>query len=156
MNAPHAVATTSPKDTLNSREWTGRFIASPTSLPVSFVFDERPIVGIPEDWQPVSDRRRIDVDISETVFEGNDARTGLNVRVEFTEYRDFPVMEWVAWFTNKGDGTAPVIRDILAMNGEFKGASPVLYHLQWRLLQRDRIYTFRDPLARRRHGPFCL
>ena len=113
---------------MKSRVWAGRFISGPVGLPVSFVFDGRAIGGIPEDWQPVSNRRRIDANIIETVFEGNDARSGLNVRVECTEYQDYPVVEWVAWLTNKGYESTPVIRDVLAMDGAFRGSSPVLYH----------------------------
>ena len=52
----------------------------------------------------------------------------MSIRVECTEYRDYPVVEWVAWFINKGHETTPVIRDILAMDGTFKGPLPVLYH----------------------------
>ncbi|MBI4553995.1 MAG: alpha-galactosidase [Candidatus Latescibacteria bacterium] len=120
--------TTHPEDMRKSREWAGRFITGSDALPVSFVLEERTIAGLPEDWQPVSSRRRIDATISETVFEGNDPRTGLNVRVECTEYHDYPVVEWVTWLTNKGDETTPVIRDILVLDGTFKGSSPVLYH----------------------------
>ena len=88
---------------LKSREWAGRFISSPDDIPISFVFDGKALSGIPKEWKPVSNRRRIDANISETFFEGNDARTGLNVQVECTEYYDYPVVEWVAYFTNKGN-----------------------------------------------------
>ena len=128
MNTPHGIPATKPEDMLRSREWTGRFFSSPSDLPLSFVLGERAIAGIPEDWQPVPNRRRIDANIFETVFEGNDAGTGLNVQVACTEYQDYPVVEWVAWLTNKGHEATPVIRDILAMDGAFRGSSPVLYH----------------------------
>jgi len=111
-----------------SREWAGRFLTGPAALPISFVLDERAITGIPEDWQPTSHRRRIDANILETVYEGSDAGTGLNVQVECTEYRDYPVVEWVAWLTNRGSEATPVIRDILAIDAAFAGSSPVLYH----------------------------
>jgi len=81
MNTPHGIPATKPEDMLRSREWTGRFFSSPSDLPLSFVLGERAIAGIPEDWQPVSHRRRIDANIFETVFEGHDAGTGLNVQV---------------------------------------------------------------------------
>jgi len=113
---------------VKSRAWAGRFLSGAADLPISFVLDDKAIGGIPEEWQPTSHGRRIDARICETVFEGNDARTGLNIRVECTEYADYPVVEWVAWFTNKGHETTPVIRDILAMDGTVKGRSPVLYH----------------------------
>ena len=127
--ATHAIPTTpKPEDMLKSRAWAKRFFSSAADLPISFVLDEKAIHGIPQEWHPVLNRRRIDANISETVFEGTDARTGLNVRVECTEYHDYPVMEWVAWFTNKGQEPTPIIRDILALDGTFTGSSPVLYH----------------------------
>ena len=128
MNATCAIPVTKPEDMQKSREWAGRFFSDPADLPVSFVFDGRDVGGIPKDWQSVSNRRRIDANIFETVFEGNDAGSGLNVRVECTEYQDYPVVEWVAWLTNKGRETTPVISDLLAMDGTFRGSSPALYH----------------------------
>ncbi len=111
-----------------SREWTGRFISGLAELPISFVFDGGATSGIPPEWQPVTSRRRVDANIIETVFEGTEAGSGLNLRVECTEYQDYPVVEWVAWFSNKGHETTPVISDILAVDGAFTGSSPVLYH----------------------------
>ncbi len=121
-------AATSPEDMRKSRAWTGRCLSGPAALPISFTFDGRAISGIPEAWQPTSRWRRIDANIFETIFEATDARTGLNVRVECTEYRDFPVVEWVAWFTNSGTQATPIIRDILAIDGAFEGAAPTVYH----------------------------
>ena len=72
---------TKPEDMLKSRAWAGRFFSGGADLPISFVLDGKAMRGIPEEWGPISSRRRIDANISETVFEGNDARTGLNIRV---------------------------------------------------------------------------
>lgn len=118
---------TSPEDMLKSREWTSRFI-DPADLPISFSLDGKSIAGIPAEWEPSVRRRRIDANIIETVIEGDDGKTGLHVRVECAEYLDYPVAEWVAWFSNKGRKPTPVIRDILAMDGMFAGSSPVLHH----------------------------
>jgi len=127
-NTTHTMPITKPEDMSKSRAWAGRFFSRATYLPISFVLDGKTINGIPDDWQPASHQRRIDANISETVFEGTDAKTGLNVRVECTEYHDYPVMEWVAWFMNKGHEPTPVLSDIRAMDGAIKGSSPVLYH----------------------------
>ena len=116
------------EDMDKSRAWTGRFFASPADLPISFVFDGKPVAGIPEAWQPGSRRRRIDANIVETVFEGRDPETGLSLRVECTEYLDYPVVEWVARLANTGNRPTPIISDILALDGAFEGASPVLCH----------------------------
>ena len=85
-----------------SREWTGRFLSDPAELPISFVFDGKAVKGIPPEWEPARSRRRVDANIIETVFEGAEAGSGLELRVECTEYQDYPVVEWVAWFSNRG------------------------------------------------------
>ena len=128
MNAFRTTPGTTFEDMLKSRQWMAGFFAHAADLPISFVLDGTPIRGIPETWQPVINRRRIDANIIETVFEGTDAGTGLTVRVECTEYQDYPVVEWVAWFTNDGSAPTPVISDILALDGEVKGLSPVVHH----------------------------
>jgi alpha-galactosidase len=116
-----------PADMLQSQASAKRFFSRAADLPISFVLDDQAIHGIPAAWRPVINKRRIDNNRSETVFEGTDPKTGLQVRVECTEYHDYPVMEWVAWFSNKGQETTPIIRDILALDGTFKGSGPVLY-----------------------------
>ena len=128
MNTDRIVPSTTPEDMLKSRSWAGHFVSAPENLPVSFLYDGKEITGIPSVWTPVCQKLRIDANLIETIFEGNDASTGLRVRVECLEYLDYPVVEWTAWFTNSGGEPTPVIRDILALDGAFEGASPLLYH----------------------------
>ena len=85
MTAEHGQYGTMPEDMSASRAWSDRFLARPALLPVSFVLDGRAVAGIPEEWGPLSARRRIDANVIETVFEGRDPRTGLHLRVECME-----------------------------------------------------------------------
>lgn len=119
---------TRPDDMEKSRAWIGRFFAGPADLPISFALDGVAIHGIPDTWHPVSSRRTIDANIVETVFEGNDPNSGLHIRVEVTQYRDYPVIEWVAWFSNRGTPVTSILSDILALDQSFAGLSPVLDH----------------------------
>ena len=119
---------TSAEDMRKAREWAGRFLDGPGSVPISFVYDGKLVRGIPADWQPVSTRRRVDANIVETVFEGADPATGLRIRVEGVMYEDYPVVEWTAWLTNAGHGPTPIISDLLGLDGVFGGASTGLYH----------------------------
>lgn len=105
-----------------------RWFAEPGDIPISFLLDGEVINGIPEGWNPTANRRLIDANITETTFDGTDIKTGLNLRIEFTQYRDYPVIEWVAWLTNTSEEPTPVISDILALNGAIDGASPVVHH----------------------------
>jgi alpha-galactosidase len=111
-----------------SRAWIARALTNPADLPISFVLDGQVVRGIPASWQPKSCQHRVDANIFETTFEGTDSATGLCLRVECTEYRDYPVTEWVAWFSNKGQAPTPIVSDIRALDATFSGASPVLYH----------------------------
>ncbi|MEZ4863587.1 MAG: alpha-galactosidase [Caldilineaceae bacterium] len=117
-----------PADMAQSRAWLEHFFTDATTLPLSFVLDEQPITGIPEAWQPVVHRRRIDANLTETVYEGRDPASGLQVRVEQLVYHDYPVVEWVAWLTNQGDAATPIVSDLLALDGVISGASARLYH----------------------------
>ena len=119
---------TTPDDMTKGRSWTGHFFSAPENLPVSFLYDGKRVTGIPSGWAPVSQERRIDANIIEAIFEGNDVTTGLNVRVECLKYLDYPVVEWTAWLTNTGSRPTPLIRDILALDAAFEGASAQVYH----------------------------
>jgi alpha-galactosidase len=111
-----------------SRAWAQCYLANAAGLPVSFKLDGKPVRGIPKEWRPVARRRILDANIVETVFEGSDPATGLHLRVECAEYRDYPVVEWVAWFGNQGQDPTPVISDILALDGAFAGFGAVLWN----------------------------
>jgi len=128
MDAANAMPITTPADMSRSRAWAQRFLAQAQDLPISYVYAGQAMRGIPKDWRPTSAWHRVDANIAETVFEGTDTTTGLNVRVECTAYDDYPVVEWVAWFTNKGIAPTPVLSDILALDAPFEGASPVVHH----------------------------
>ena len=121
-------ASTQPGDMAGIRRWTGGFLVDPGRLPVSFRLDGQSVIGIPEAWQPSSSRRRIDANIVETVFEGREPATGLALRVECAEYLDYPVVEWTAWLTNQGKKPTPILDNVLALDGTFAGAEPVLWH----------------------------
>jgi alpha-galactosidase len=119
---------TRPEDMQQSRIWTSRFLSSPSAIPISFTFDGKPVRGIPPEWSPTSRKRRIDANMVETVFEGREPKSGLCIRVECVEYADYPVVEWTAWFTNKGKAPTPLLEDILGLDGIFEGVEPVLWH----------------------------
>jgi len=123
-----ATPVTKPTDMAKSRALMEQFFAAPTTLPLSFVLDEKPITGIPAAWQPVAQQRCMDANLTETVFQGTDPHTGLHVRVECLTYHDYPVVEWAAWLTNKGQAATPILRDLLILDGAIAGTAPVLHH----------------------------
>ena len=128
MNTVQAAPGTKPEDMRKSQAWLERYFSSAAALPIAFTFGGEAISGIPAAWGPRLQRRNVDANIAERVYVGQDPASGLQVRVECTEYKDYPVVEWVAWFTNTGDKPTPLLEDILAMDAAFDGASPVVYH----------------------------
>jgi alpha-galactosidase len=115
---------TTPEDIAQSRFWIAYFMTDPARLPISFLYGEKAIAGIPESWNPVIHKNRIDANILQTTFEGMDGATGLAVKVECLEYRDFPVVEWTAWLSNEGEQTSLLISDFLALDGSFDASPP--------------------------------
>jgi hypothetical protein len=67
------------EDMLKSKEYLAQFFSNASNIPISFVLDGRIIHGIPEEWHPVMKQHIIDANISETIFEGSDSITGLNI-----------------------------------------------------------------------------
>ena len=52
-----------------------------------------------------------------------DPATGLRVRCDLTEYDDFPAVEWVLHFENRGTQDTPILKKILPLDAEFKAAA---------------------------------
>ncbi len=108
---PNLTPTPQSTDMTQSRFWTGHFFSNPVALPVSFLFDGKPVAGIPAGWNPATRRNRIDANVLQTLFEGTDDSTGLKLSVECLEYQDFPAVEWTAWLSNTSDRPTPLISD---------------------------------------------
>jgi alpha-galactosidase len=147
MSRERITPATTADDMSKSRAWIGRFFSSAANLPISFIFNAKAIHGIPEKWHPASIKRLIDANISEIIFEGDDPKSGLNIRVECLEYHDYPVVEWAAWFTNKGNKPTPVISDILGLDEAFRGSSPVLHHSNGDFWNEDGYKPIQTPLS---------
>jgi alpha-galactosidase len=132
-----------------SRAWTDQLLTSPEHLPFSFTYGGRLFAGLPLDWHPRAHHRRFDANLVETAYEGNDAATGLSVRIECLQYQDFPVVEWTVWFSNQGDEPTPLLQNILALDSTFRGASPVLWHCNGDYYSQDGYTPTETPLQDR-------
>lgn len=97
---------------------------SSESIPLSFEYGERKVQGIPSEFSPAVSHRILTANTVQYVIEGTD-KNGLCIRAEYVEYRDFPVTEWVFYFTNKGDSDTPIIKNI-RIEGKLVCPSPVL------------------------------
>lgn len=98
---------------------------SAASVPVSFCCGGKTVRGIPEEFSPRINRIELNSSVVLTIVEGTD-KNGLTIRAECTEYRDFPVSEWVAYLTNNGEEDTPVISDFRIIGTVFSGTEPTL------------------------------
>ena len=122
------ISATSAADMDQCRLWTHAFLADPSALPVTFQFDGKPVRGIPADWNPTAAKSQLNDSILQTVYAGKEPQTGLALKIECLEYRDFPVVEWTAWLSNPTDQPTPIVSDLQALDAAFAGSSPVVVH----------------------------
>ncbi len=137
---------TMAEDMEKSRSWMESFLSKPENLPFSFIYDGKKISGIPREWNSTFQKRLIDANLVETIFEGDDVINGLNIRLECLKYKDYPVIEWVVWLTNNGNKPTPLIQDIFAIDARFEGTSPVLHHCNGDYYSEDGYTPFETPI----------
>ncbi len=68
-------------------------------------------------------------------------------RADCLAYQDYPVVEWVVWLENRGGQSSLLIQDLLALDGDFAGSAPRLYHCNGDFYSVDG-YTSRVTLLR--------
>ena len=100
---------------------------SPQECPLSYKIDGVEYRGIPMFFRPTVKRRTIDCNITSYTYEGRHM-TGLKITAEALVYRDYPVVDWIAYFENDTDTPSPIVSDIRIINGIIEGASPILIH----------------------------
>ena len=91
-----------------SREWIAtHFESSGTAPPFSFRYDGQPMSEALLEWRTDSVARKLDDSRIERTLTYTDSKTGLEVRCVVTEYSDYPAVEWVVFFENRGNDTTP-------------------------------------------------
>ena len=102
--------------------------AAPARIPLSFVYGETAYRGLPEElFHPTIRRCPADANLVCKQITGR-LPDGLEVRVEYTEYQDFPAVEWYAEFTNTAAQNSPRLRQVRLIDEAFRGENPVLLH----------------------------
>ena len=78
----------------------------------SFTYNGRPSAELLKTWAFRRTRRLL----SETKIQHSltycDPKTGMVLRCEGVQYRDFPTVEWTVFFRNTGDQDTPILADI--------------------------------------------
>ncbi len=99
---------------------------TPSAIPLQFCVGEKVVCGIPDSFSPKVSYNILTANTVQYIIEGEN-RDGIHIRVEYLEYRDFPVTEWVAWISNRGDHDTPIISHV-QLGGVLGCSSPVLEH----------------------------
>ena len=121
------------------------FSVCPSDIPLSYRIGGVEYRGLPDSFSPKTTRVPIDSNITRFSFSG-ESPDGVTVSAEALCYRDFPVVEWTAWFSNEKNANTPIVSDIRIVS-HFAGKTPVLYHSNGDDLTENGYETFRTPIT---------
>lgn len=119
---------TNAKDMEQIREWLNLYEIDASKLPIEYRIGEKSYKGIAKEFNPQTKSRIVNANIIERTYTGVDKETGIEIRVEVIEYKDYPVIEWTGYLTNTKEENTPIISDLYACKNTFKGTSAKLYH----------------------------
>ena len=123
-------------------------MTTPEKLPISYKIGDVSYKGIPSEFKSVCERKLIDANVVTRCYKATVPNTALELLVECVEYRDYPVWEWTAYFTNKGDTKSPVISEFYGMDGILPVGDDVkLYHNNGEYCSHDGLETTELPMA---------
>ena len=98
----------------------------PASVPLSFRWGDRQVRGIPEDFEVTVSRRAMGADL--TLYDiVATHESGLELKLEYREYADFAVTEWLAELSNRGTRPTEILSKI-RMEGLLPLPLETLYH----------------------------
>ncbi|MHB9037998.1 MAG: glycoside hydrolase family 36 protein [Armatimonadota bacterium] len=101
------------------------------TVPFSFTYGGVPSDKLLATWRVSRTTTRIDKARTRRTVTYNDPKTGLQVKCEAVEYKNFPTVEWTLYFSNTGSTDTPIIENIQAIDSKFtrgKNGEFVLHH----------------------------
>lgn len=115
-----------------SQAWAQSFwnVADPARWPISFSLEGKPSRDFLAGWSALPAEHRADDGKVTTVLRRRDPATGLELRVEFITYRNWPVVEWTAFLQNNGEGNSPEMRALQAADVFFEGSEFTLHGIE--------------------------
>lgn len=113
-------------------EWSREFweAADPAKVPVVFDVGEASSRELLASWQAAPVQKRSEGEITRRTFRWTDAASGLELQVDVTSYRQWPVVEWIGWLRNTGRNTSPVVKNLLAADIRFSGEGFTLHGIE--------------------------
>ncbi len=107
-----------------ARQWVaGKFKntgeAKNTAIPFSFTYGGKPSAEVLKTWACKRASRPLNAQRIEYTLIFTDPTTGLEVRCTAIAYADYPAVEWVVYFENKGGKDTPIIANVRALDTSF-------------------------------------
>ncbi len=100
-----------------------QFESKPAALPFSFVYGGRPSSELLPNWKIERKSGRRQPGRRPSMLIATDPVTGLRARCEIVEFTDFPAIEWVLHFENRGTSDTPVLENILPLDARLAAAA---------------------------------
>jgi alpha-galactosidase len=107
-----------------TKEWAAANLFSEEQNAWEFMYNRGGSFGIMKGWPKERSEEQLDENTKQTIFVATDPSTQLEVRLEVTEYADYPAVEWVLRFTNKGQDDTPILQNVLPLSTSFANSKP--------------------------------
>jgi alpha-galactosidase len=95
----------------------------PSDPPFSFRYDGQPSSECLKGWRFEREIRTLDHDRVQRRLTYSDPATGMILRCDAVEYRDFPTTEWTVYLKNGGKADTPIVSDFLGLDAALKDES---------------------------------
>ncbi|HEY3398414.1 MAG TPA: alpha-galactosidase [Armatimonadota bacterium] len=94
---------------------------------VSFVLGGVASAGLLPGWSLVEERLTTAPGVEHLSLTRTDPASGVELRVEFTTYSGWPVVEWIAYLRNTADHDSPLIEDLHSLDITLPGEGALLH-----------------------------
>ncbi len=100
---------------------TDRFVPGLAEVPFSFVYDGQRSQELLPSWRATPGLPEGAATLARRTYSYIDPATSLEVRAEVTLYSDYPAVDWVLYFQNKGLAPTPILESIQALDANLAG-----------------------------------
>ncbi|MCB9784360.1 MAG: hypothetical protein H6751_15465 [Candidatus Omnitrophica bacterium] len=88
--------------------------------PFNFEYDGQPFQDLVKDWKVTTENQSLDGNRFSSTVTYSDPKTGLEVRWEGVEYRDYETIEWTVFLKNHGESDTPIISNLQGLDTTIK------------------------------------
>lgn len=108
-----------------------KFSGSTPKPPISFLYGSISSKGLLDTWTFDRTQESLDANRTKWTLTYTDSTSGLVVTCQAIEYDDYPAVEWVVYFENRGPQDTPILSDVQAADYRLTSRSTgqfMLYH----------------------------